>query len=210
MKKIFSLMVLVWSVGFMSAGNAEPPDTLPAPSRGVIIENTSPIAVTVDNIAPVPVQIPQPLAVDVENTPTVKSEQSGEWVVSLADTGQPDFSQRPDLRLPATGRTIGGPGYDVLDPGERRAIFVRDTIGPSSQVIEVCATAVNLGDSILRLAYRGVNVGGTVQTNLREVLPGRTMTVCTPLQDDYEFLVDCSNDNGYCFTVWRIDQAYVE
>lgn len=210
MKKVRSVMIVILATVFIVVADAAPPDTVPAPAKGVIIENTSPIGVTVNNTDPVPVEIPQPFSVNVENTPTVKAEQSGEWVVSLAASGQPDFSQRPDLRLPATGRTIGGPGYDVLGPGERLNIFVRDTIGPSSQVIEVCTTAVNLGEPLLYLAFSGENVGGSVQTSLREVLPGRTMTVCTPLADDFAFMLDCSDESGDCVAVWRVDQAFID
>jgi hypothetical protein len=204
--------IAIVSVLFFSyaISDAEPPDPVPSPAKGVIVENTSPIPVNVNNTTPLPVQVPQSLAVNVANTPTVNSEQSGEWVVSLPDADQPDFSIRPDLRLPPTGRTIGGPGYETILPGESIDIFSRDTIDPSSDVIEVCVTGVNLGEANIQLAFEDLNSGGSVQTNLFDVLPGRTRTVCTPLQDDFDFLIRCEGSAADGIAVWRVDQGYVE
>jgi hypothetical protein len=219
MTKHYALILVGFMLVFNTRLNAGPPETLPAPPLevSVINGNTNPIPVNVTdtklpveitNTTPVQVAVPQPLNVGVVNSPTVKSEQSGEWVVSLASSGQPDFSLRPDLRLPPSGRTVGGPGYEALNEGDESHIFERDTIGPSGDIVNVCATAVNLGLASITLAYEGVNVGGSVQRSLREVPPGKTVTVCTPLQDEHPFIIVCPV--GSCFAVWRVDQVMVE
>lgn len=102
--------------------------------------------------------------------------------------------------LPAGGRTIGGPGFNTLAPGEEDLLFFFQQLPPGSGAgtLDICITLVNTGEGKLELTI--FPSGAVVIAN-----PGRSRVHCEGGVQNGG--VECVSTNASCTYLWRIDSA---
>lgn len=116
----------------------------------------------------------------------------------LADPSPEESAAATLDKLPATGRTIGGPGgIRDLAPTEEPVYLLGS---PYAQRVDLCATILNLGGGDVELT---VHYGGG--SSYADVKSGMTRTLCGDRVDSV--FVQCRNHP--CTFQWRIDAAKV-
>ena len=96
------------------------------------------------------------------------------------------------------GRTIGGPGQTVLEPGSKKQLFTFLRSGPAP-VRFVCVTGANIGSGTASVNYT-MRIGRTMTATFS---PGDSRVVCAEVT---AIGVECHRRAAECNFLWRVDE----
>ena len=123
------------------------------------------------------------------------------YAVMADEVTAPPFTENdvfPGDILPAGGRTIAGPGFQVT--GTTGGLVYENQLAGNQNV---CATVANLGSTSAKLTVGGIGQSVIVQS-------GQTRGVCGRLEhtgnlDDVRVIVNAFEQNEEINVVWRVD-----